>query len=425
MAATEGSELKLARETLTLEQSIERAFVNNPELLAKEQQLAINQEKLTQAKSFYYPQINFNMNYARYRNETLGITDPDLGFMILEAPIEDPTGNRGNPLAENLYLGRLGLKQTLYAGGRIKSTYKLTQAQLLKAESEFQSLKSHIIFKTKREFYSLLALDQKIELLQKAMDELDTLASKARGTHNKLAFGQRKSAFRTQLRHLEQAHREARYGYLKSLGMELFTEFKIEGSLDHPVVKLDLQKVLAWAKQNRPELKTTEIQQEVDRLAVDMTLAERYPVFLLGGAYEFRDQKFPVNDTNWNAVLTMDIPLFSGFSSISRIRESRYKAKQSHLNQVQMHDEIENEVRTAYENLIFWEKEMEMRRNELGFLQNERDRYSENTTATSIIEKLDYLKWNSDARLQFIDARYQLAVAYAQLEKAVGRPLVE
>ena len=56
----------------------------------------------------------------------------------------------------------------------------------------------------------------------------------------------------------------------------------------------NLQTALTWAKEHRVELQGTQIQEEVDQLSVDLSLAERYPTFLLGGNLETRDNEFPL-----------------------------------------------------------------------------------------------------------------------------------
>src|SRR5687768_2040306 len=96
---------KPTRETLTLNASIERAFKSNPRLLQSERDLALAHLHSKEAKALFYPKVSLDMNYVRYRNETFGLTSPELGSVVLEAPLASGAGGRGNPLAENLYLG--------------------------------------------------------------------------------------------------------------------------------------------------------------------------------------------------------------------------------------------------------------------------------------------------------------------------------
>jgi outer membrane protein TolC len=212
---------------------------------------------------------------------------------------------------------------------------------------------------------------------------------------------------------IEKQLRETRFDYLESMGAELFTDVRVEGSLDDVSNEsLDLQRAVTWAKQNRTELRAIQYQQEVDRLAVNLSLAERYPVFLLGGAYEVRNNEFPLNENNWNAVLSMNIPIFDGFASLSRIRESRYRADQSRLHRVQLEDQIERDVRSAYEDFRFWSDELARREKEADAIRRAR--------GGSGVGGLDYALWNLQTQLGIIEAKVERVLASALLKKAIG-----
>jgi outer membrane protein TolC len=175
---------------------------------------------------------------------------------------------------------------------------------------------------------------------------------------------------------------------------------------------VDLQRALSWAKQNRTELRASQFQQEVDRLAVSLSLAERYPVFLLGGAYEVRNNELPLNETNWNAVLSMNIPLFDGFASLARVRESRFRADQGRLHRVQLEDQIERDVRSAYEDFTYWTDELDRRQKET---QSIRQNWGSGSAS-----RLDYIQWNLQAELGIIEAKVERTLASALLKKSIG-----
>lgn len=391
-------------ETLTFEQSVDRAYRSNPDLLIAQQDISIARVKVREAKSLYYPNVNLNLNYVRYRNETLGITSPELGNIVLEAPIPNADGTRATPLAENLYLGRVGFRQTLWAGGRIGSTYELSRANLERASSSQAALKEEIKLNVAQFFYALVGMQEREKLYKDAVKALDSSIG--------FAALSAKAEIRRKLAALEKEIRETRYDYLESMGSELFAEVRVQGTLDvEGKSEIDLQKALAWAKQNRTELRAIQYQQVVDRLAVNLSLAERYPVFLLGGAYEVRNNQFPLNENNWNAVLSMNIPIFDGFANLARVRESRYRADQGRLKRVQLEDQVERDVRSAYENFLFWTEELERREKEVETVRRTRSGGSKD---------LDYIKWNLEAGLGIVEAKVEKRLASAVLDKSIG-----
>jgi outer membrane protein TolC len=393
-------------EILTFDQSVDRAYRSNPHLLSAQQDIAIAQVKVRQAKSLFYPNVNLSMNYVRYRNETFSVTSPELGNVVLEAPLPNAAGTRGNPLADDVYLGRIGFRQTLWAGGRIGSTYQLSRANLERASSSQMALREEIKLNVARSFYSLLADQEKEKLYLTTLKAIEKMPPS-------FAVFSAKAELRRNLSAVQKELRETRFDYLESMGTELFTDVRVVGTLDMSAdAPVDLQRALSWAKQNRTELRASQFQQEVDRLAVSLSLAERYPVFLLGGAYEVRNNELPLNETNWNAVLSMNIPLFDGFASLARVRESRFRADQGRLHRVQLEDQIERDVRSAYEDFTYWTDELDRRQKET---QSIRQNWGSGSAS-----RLDYIQWNLQAELGIIEAKVERTLASALLKKSIG-----
>lgn len=382
-------------DVLTFEESVERAWRSNSHLLSAQQDVSIARVKVRQAKSLFYPNVNLNLNYVRHRNETLGVTAPELGNIVLEAPVAD---------ADDLYLGRIGFRQTLWAGGRIGSTYQLSRANLERASSSQTALREEIKLNVARSFYSLLGLQEKEKIYLETIKAVERLPSAFAALSAKAELRRSVAALQKQLR-------ETKYDYLEAMGAELFTEVRVVGNLDNVgEAPVDLQRALSWAKQNRTELRAIQFQQEVDRLAVSLSLAERYPVFLLGGAYEVRNNDLPITENNnWNAVLSMNIPIFDGFANLARVRESRFRADQGRLRRVQLEDQVERDVRSAYEDFHFWTEELDRRRNETQSIRQSRTGGG-----------LEYALWNMHAELGIIEAKVERSIASALLAKSIG-----
>lgn len=409
-----------AAERLTLEESLDRARKNNPQLLLAAKDLSVARTQVRQARSLYYPKVNLRMDYVRYRNETLGLTSPDLGSLVLEAPIQNPDDTRSNPLSQNLYVGRLGFVQTLYAGGKVTATHRLSQAGLRRAESMVDTVRQSVECQTAQNFYRLIALSKQKSLLSSTLVDIDKLAKQGGSSHTQLAFAAAQSETQQRLSDVTQLEQTVRFNYLQSMGLELFSDVEVAGELEAVGDLPDLQTALVWAKQNRAELKETQIQEEVDHLTVELSRAERYPVFLLGGGLEVRNDEFPLDETNWNTALSMNIPIFDGFSSYARVRESRYRADQGRLRRVQLEDQVELEVRTAHSEWNHWKNEVNVRRRQWDMLEQSRRQAFQSAGAP---ERLDYLRWRADAGTRLIDAEYELCAAQARLSKAVGRPI--
>lgn len=408
-------EVELTPPVLTLKESVERAVTNNPRLLSARQELSIAKSQLRQARSLFYPKVNLSLNYVRYRNETLGLTSPDLGPLILEAPLAPSSDQRANPFAENLYMGQVWFRQTLFAGGRLQSTYKLSVANVKRAESAYESLKKDIEHETARTFYALVYWQLRIDLLRHYRAELEKTARA--GTRLSMGATDRRAEARRRLFEAEKHLKQTRMDLIQLMGDELFSDVRVSGVLDVDPIGVDLATSLAWAKQSRPELRETALQEEADRLSVDLSLAERYPVLVLGGGYEVRNEKFPLEESDWHSGISMNIPIFDGFSSRARIRESRSKAEQGRLHRVELEDRVERQVRSAFNDFSHWYDELLLRNSELAEAKRMEP------AARSSVERLEWLGWWLSSELGVAEARYELCLAESSLERAVGRSL--
>jgi outer membrane protein TolC len=209
------------------------------------------------------------------------------------------------------------------------------------------------------------------------------------------------------------------------MGEEYFADLEVEGSLDPKVIDQDLQTLLVWAKSNRSDIQETLIQEEVDALSVDLSLAERYPTFRLGGGVEVRNDEFPVNQTNWNAVLDMNIPIFDGLSSPARVRESRYRAEQGRLRRSQLEDSVDAEVRAAHQDINHWQTEISAREQEAADLRTSEKSYLGPRADQPLAQRLEYLKWRLDRESDVVDGKLQLCLANARLARALGRSVLD
>lgn len=404
-------------EVLTLRASVDRAEKNNPKLQLASKEFQIARAQLRQARSLFFPRVNLNMDAVRYKQDTIGQIPPELGNVVLETSKQSNVSG-----ADNLYIGRLNLVQTLYAGGKVTYTYRLSQINVQRAQSALEAMQNQVEFDTEDAFYGLVALKEKRKLMQDALLDVEKMAKQAPGEHARLQAASERAELRRNLSELDLKAQDLRFAYLKVMGVEYFSDVDVDGKLETPAKPRDLQTVLVWARENRPELRETAIQEEVDALSVDLSLAERYPTLRLGGGVEVRNREFPLDQTNWNAVLDMNIPIFDGLSSPARVKESRYRAEQGRLRRAQLEDAIEMEVRAAHADIQHWTDELAARTGDLADLNGSSKSYvGPNRNNEPLSQRLDFLRWRLERSVDVIDAQLQLSIANARLTRAVGK----
>jgi len=410
-------------ETLTLRTSLDRSVKNNPRIQIAQKDFEIAKAQLRQAKSLYYPRVGLNFDAVRYRNETIGLIPPEIGNVVLETP--KATNGDVSSAAENLFIGRVNVVQTLYSGGRVRYTHRLSQANVRRAEIALQTMQNEVEFETASAFFGLIAAREKRRLAQNALVDVEKMVRQATGQHTRLKVSAERYDLRRRLSAIEQEERDLRFKYLSAMGLEYFAEVEVTGALEARPIKQDMQTLLVWAKNNRSEVKETLIQEEVDALSVDLSMSERYPIFRLGGGVEVRNDDLPLDQTNWNTVLDMNIPIFDGLSSPARVRESRYRAAQGRLRRSQLEDAVDAEVRSAHSDLQHWSHELAAREQESAELKRTEKTYVGRNATGTLAERLDYLRWRLDRSSDIVDGKLQFCLANARLSRSLGRSVLD
>ena len=116
----------------------------------------------------------------------------------------------------------------------------------------------------------------------------------------------------------------------------------------------------------------------------------------------------------------MSLPIFDGFSSRFRLRETRFQLDQNRVLQGQVQDKINTEVRDAYGDAVYWQNEMSLRSEEMLRAQRAlKDlEHSRNIPARAQVES-----WALESSQAYWESVHGHRVALAKLEKAVGRPI--
>ncbi|MGQ0644305.1 MAG: TolC family protein, partial [Elusimicrobiota bacterium] len=275
-----------------------------------------------------------------------------------------------------------------------------------------EDIHGQVVFEATRAFYDVLLERKRIALARESARRAEDLPG---SPSVQLLRGRLRRDLAERRRAAEKSH----LAFLDALGVELYSSLDVSGELSTQPVDLDLAVLLARAQQSRPEIRQTGYQQEIDRLAVNLSLAERYPIVALGAGYELNDRKFPLETTQWNASVNFSLPLFDGFANRAQIRQRRLQANESRIRRTEVEDSINFEVRESYGDLMHWQEELTLRRAEMERAETAA-RAAGRSGDAPVLEA-----WLLETRDAYWTAVHGHVVALAKLEKAVGRPLKE
>jgi outer membrane protein TolC len=193
-----------------------------------------------------------------------------------------------------------------------------------------------------------------------------------------------------------------------------------------PAAGLTLDEAWAGAEASRSLLKEIDAAIAAKEQNVQSTQAEYLPTFYVSGGYEYLENKYMVHQDNWSAIVGVNINLFSGGASTSKIGMARAELRSLKLSREKLLDTIRLEVKSAYLDLQSSTKKMEVTKAAVEQaeenLRLQHLRYKEGVgTATEVLDAVALL---TTAESNSWKSLYDVKRAEAVLLNAAGKDLV-
>jgi outer membrane protein TolC len=193
-----------------------------------------------------------------------------------------------------------------------------------------------------------------------------------------------------------------------------------------PAAGLTLDEAWAGAEASRSLLKEIDAAIAAKEQNVQSTQAEYLPTFYVSGGYEYLENKYMVHQDNWSAIVGVNINLFSGGASDSKIGMARAELRSLKLSRDKLLDTIRLEVKSAYLDLQSSSKKMEVTKAAVEQaeenLRLQHLRYKEGVgTATEVLDAVALL---TTAESNSWKSLYDVKRAEAVLLNAAGKDLV-
>jgi outer membrane protein TolC len=193
-----------------------------------------------------------------------------------------------------------------------------------------------------------------------------------------------------------------------------------------PAAGLTLDEAWSGAEASRSLLKEMDAAIAAKEQNVQSTQAEYLPTFYVSGGYEYLENKYMVHQDNWAAIVGVNINLFSGGASNSKIGMARAELRSLKLSRDKLLDTIRLEVKSAYLDLQSSAKKMEVTKAAVEQaeenLRLQHLRYKEGVgTATEVLDAVALL---TTAESNSWKSLYGVKRAEAVLLNATGKDLV-
>ena len=404
--------------TFTVEEAIDFALKNNPEI----EQLTIgvqkSEEQVGQAISSFYPSVSASGYYAY-------VTDvPIIEFDSIPIPF----GSNEN------YRLEVSLQQVLFAWGKLYNAYKISDIARDMAELSLLRKQQEIRYAVTDAFYGLLVLEEYLTQAQASLAQLERFAASVE-TRYKAGLVSQFDLLRATVQvenvkpgviQAENALNLASEGFKLLLGMELATEFRLSGELRMVDEEFVLEELVDHAMEHRVEIKNLKNTERMAQLSQAITRRTNLPT-LVGGATYTRTKPFSFTGDEWGSSLTFNLgfqwPLFSGFSNFHKSREAALMLKEARLGLENLERAIHVEVKQSYLSYLAAKEAIDAAQENVGQAQKAFEiietRYK-NGLATNL-EVLDTELAFRQSRVNYLTALKNYNTSLAEIYKAIGK----
>jgi len=396
--------------SLTLPEAIYIALRENPQVLLKENELEKAKKKIAEAKSALLPSLNLSFSIS----ETQGYYSKDTQQQNAS----------------------LGLKQTLYSGGKIINTIRLNEDNFEITQAILDKTKIELIFNTAKAFYSLLLAE---ELAQLNNEILKNTTSHLEAINVRYQNGQASSL---EVENIKKNQKKAEENYENSLNqiqelksliknlLHLNEEVNISasGEFTYAPEEIAFDEAFVTALGKRPEIKQYEAEISRAKKSAEIVRAGNRPTVYASWDYYSRSHSTSIigpskNPNDYNVVgLSLSWPIFDGWQTKLRLDEAMLDIKQAQIAKDMVKRDIGLELKNAYLALKDALSKIKTAEAETSFYANNyqtvKEKYSQGIASN--LDLSDAQIQNQTAFFNRNKAIYEYIVAKLAFEKATG-----
>ena len=341
-------------ESFTLQQAIDYALENNPEIGIMQARIEQADAQLGEALSSFYPQIKASLSYQHSDNPAQAFA-----MIIAQRRLDFNGGDFNHPGGVDNYRPQVTASYSLFRGGQ---DYYLSQAAELGVETselEKAATRNHLINNVTAAFYGFLAARDAHALSLRSVEAVQSELDQSRvrfdaGTVLKSDV----LSLEVQLAEAKDAQLQAANAIeianamLKTLlGLSAEQDFSVGESLNQPLPETpaEFDVLLSQARGQYPELKAAEKRVAIAEQQLNAAQAAHLPradAYVSYGS-DSKDLAFSANRDNVSAGVMVEVDIFSGFATQERIKKAEHELTAAREAARQMHLRVENQVKTA------------------------------------------------------------------------------
>jgi outer membrane protein len=411
----------VAAKVYTVDQLVETALVSSPDINISKAAYSISQQRYEQARSGYLPVVNLEGGG--------GVTGIDNGTI-------DEDGS--------LVTGQLTASQLLYDFGKTSGASGYAEKSMHALHADYQQKIANKIFDVKQAYYRVLDASHQIYVRQEDVKLSEQQLYRAKryyeaGIKTKIDISDARVKLTQAKLNLNTANYDLKLAYItlnQSVGIS--TNEQIEAvyrpdldltdvSASMPTFDESLESLEQFAYQNRQELKVYQQSIEASREKLEGIRGDYYPTITADASYLMNETddtlEAYVPKSQWQGLVMVRWNLFSGFKTDAQTQEASIEVSQKQSELANARLKIKEEVSNAYITLLKNRDRVQLSQ-DVASATKEKFTQAQKRYENSLS---DYIELQQ-ARQEYIDslsslisAYYDLHIAKASLDRAVGR----
>jgi|GEM_PF-47975 len=417
-------------QSLTLEQAVEMALEQNPELRTSSDEAEAARARSKQAQAARIPRLDFRQDFTRGNNPVYvfgtkltqrQFAAADFALNQLNAP----------PPVDN-FQTRLDAQWRLFDARQTSLQQRGARKLVTAADFQTEQARQDLILEVVRSYDAVLVLqedlraaDQAVQTAAASAQRMEAMQKVGLIVHSDLLSAK---VFLAQMkdRRIRAQNNLALAGMdlARELGLPLDASVELAGTLAAPgLAPKTVQDWIQTALDQRPALHAAELRgdaKELDRRAAKAAFGPKVDLF--GGTERDAMTLGGPSGTNWVAGARLEVNLFAGGAEKAKLAEAAANARRTRHQLEWFRSGVQMEVRRAYldvnaaaQRAAAASDASEQAKESLRIVQNRYD-----AGLTTVTELLRAQTAQLDATTGYLSALQDWQVARAQLERATG-----
>ncbi|MDR0953269.1 MAG: TolC family protein [Elusimicrobiota bacterium] len=393
---------------LTLDECIELTLHNNPKIAAALYSTEAQRSRLSQTKANYLPQVNANASYTRSDREA------EQGFVG----------------AGDSYSSSISATQLLYDFGKTSLTSSVQENAYFASQEDAQNIINNTIYSLKQAYYNVLYAKESRDVFTQSVEQYEEQLKRAKafydvGTRPKIDVTTAQvnlNNAKLNLIQAENALKTTSYTLLNVMGIyDSAPSFTLKTQNTIPDYQITQEEALKTAMDTRPDLASYRLKVDSARQNVKLSQTGFAPELNANGSYGWGGEDFPLYD-RWSVGAGISVPIFSGLSTVNKVKESKSNLKTAHANLTDAEQSVLLDVKKAYFSF-------EDAKSRVPVARLSRQQAKENYDLAvgrykvgvgNYIEVKDAEITYSNSKLAYIKAVFDYNLAIADLNRAMG-----